>query len=565
MARLTGRPLRILATALERSGPARALLARAVVGDALQDGAALPEASPGPVVPRHKDADVGEHAVDLGAIAAARAGRPPWPSVASFAAAYRDGSADPIDVVDACLTAIARSDAPDDGGPPLRAFVDVFADDARRDAHASHERHRAGRALSVLDGVPVSLKDQVDVVGTPVRGGTRHTFWVAAADATLVARLRRAGAIVVGKNSMHELGAGGTGFSPTGSARNPWDPRRAPGGSSSGTAAALAAGLVPVGVGSDGGGSIRLPASLCGVVGLKPTFGRVSKYGTLGVVPSLGHFGPMAPSLVDTAVLYAAIAGRDAQDPATLLQPPVDGAGLVQALQARDLPGLRVGFDARWNAVADATIAATVERLVRGLGDRGAILVDVSLPRALHEQVRLCHAVIAGHELDTFLRRQGMALPELAPATRLAPLVARGVSSSTLRDAVALRPALLARWQQATADVDVLVTPSTATTAPLFRDDMLVTGEVDTATLLRLVAFTQAANLLGYPALGLPAGFSGSLPFGVQVHGRFFDEHTLFRVGAVLADLVGRDAAVPARFRASLLQTSSAAAREPRG
>jgi Asp-tRNA(Asn)/Glu-tRNA(Gln) amidotransferase A subunit family amidase len=467
--------------------------------------------------------------------------------VAAHAAAYAAG-ADPVAVVDAALQAIAASDRPADGGPPLQAFVDVFADDARRSAHESRQRHRAGQPLSALDGVVVSLKDQLDVRGTPVRGGTRRTFWIADDDAAIVQRLKKAGAIVIGKNGMHELGAGGTGFSPAGTARNPWNPRHAPGGSSSGTAAAVASGLVPIGVGSDGGGSIRLPASLCGIVGLKPTFGRISKHGTLGVVPSLGHFGPMAPSLVDTAVLYAAIAGRDPRDAATLLQPPVDDAALAAALSAKDLQGVTVGVDARWNAVADDAIAAAIERLVRGLSERGAIVKDIAIPAALHEQVRLCHAVLAGDELSAFLRNQGMVVDEIAPATRMAPLVSRGVTPSTLRNARALRPALLGQWQQATDAVDVVVTPSTATTAPVLRDDMLVTGEVDTTTLLRLIAFTQAANLLGYPALGLPAGFAGGLPFGVQVHGRFFDEVMLFRVGAVLEDLAGDDGCRPARF-----------------
>ena len=535
---------------LARVGPARAMLARGVIGTALEAGALLPDVEPGPVVPRHADADVAEHDVDLRAIATARRARTGYASVAAHVAAY-DAGADPVAVVDACLDAIAASDHPEGGGAPLSAFVDVFADDARRAAEESRARHRAGRPLSALDGVPVSLKDQLDVRGTPVRGGTRRSFWIADDDAAIVQRLKKAGAIVVGKNAMHELGAGATGFSPTGTARNPWDTTRAPGGSSSGTAAAVAAGIVPVAVGSDGGGSIRLPASLCGIVGLKPTFGRISKHGGLGVVPSLGHFGPMAPSLVDAAVLYAAIAGRDARDPPTLLQPPVDGPALTAALQTTDLRGLKVGFDARWNAVADDAIAATIERLVRGLGERGATIIDVAIPAELHELVRLDHAVLAGAELSAFLRSQGMVVDEIAPATRMAPLLARGVTPQTLRNARALRPALLRRWQQATDAVDVLITPSTATTAPVLHEDGLVTGEVDTETLLRLIAFTQGANLIGYPALGLPAGFVGGLPFGVQVHGRFFDETTLFRVGAVLEDLVGDEGCRPARFYGS--------------
>jgi Asp-tRNA(Asn)/Glu-tRNA(Gln) amidotransferase A subunit family amidase len=304
---------------------------------------------------------------------------------------------------------------------------------------------------------------------------------------------------------------------------------------------------------SDGGGSIRLPASLCGVVGLKATFGRVSKHGTLGLVPSFGHFGPMAPSLVDTAVLYAALAGRDPRDPPTLLQPPVDDDGngpgaLARALQTTSLEGVKVGFDARWSASADPAIAGVVERLVRGLKDRGAVVVDVALPAALLEQVRLCHAVLAGSELRAFMAQQSMSLDEVSVAGRMGPLIAGALSPSTVRNARALRPELARRWAAALAHVDVLVTPSTATTAPAFHDDGLVDGELDTATLLKLSAFTQAANLVGYPALGQPAGFDRGLPFGVQVHGRNFDELTLFRVGAVLDDLVGDDARVPPRF-----------------
>jgi Asp-tRNA(Asn)/Glu-tRNA(Gln) amidotransferase A subunit family amidase len=209
---------------------------------------------------------------------------------------------------------------------------------------------------------------------------------------------------------------------------------------------------------------------------------------------------------------------------------------------------VRVGYDARWSALADDAIAAAVERLVRGLAARGAVIVDVTLDPALHEQVRLCHAVVAGEELAAFLLRVGVSPGEVAAATRMAPLLAQGTSATTRRNARALRPALLSRWQAALAGIDVLVTPSTGTTAPLLRDDMLEHGELDTETLLRLTTFTQAANLFGYPALGLPAGFAGALPFGVQVHGRFFDEVMLFRVGAVLSDLAGDDGRRPARF-----------------
>ena len=542
MARLTGSRLRAFATLVERVAPARALVAHLAIGRTLREGP-VPDASLAPttsaVVPRHADADSPESDIPLHALATARAGRVGYATIAQHARAFRSGALDPVDLLDEFVRAQQHSDAQQ---PPLRAFLEVFYATARAEAEASRARHKAGAPLSILDGVPVCVKDQVNVRGVATTGGSRRAFWIADDDSTIIARLRTRGAIIVGRNTMHELGLGATGFSPVGTARNPWDPRHASGGSSSGTSVAVAAGLVPIAVGSDGGGSIRLPASLCGIVGLKPTFGRISKTGTLGIVPTFGHFGPMTPSVVDNAVLFAALAGRDPRDPPTLHQPPLNGDALVAALQARDLRGVKIGVDRAWCTAADAPILARFEELLELLGQRGAVVVELDIPPAFHARAGACHAVLAGTEVSAFLHARGMPMHELAAATRLAPLLASGLPASLLDDARRLRQSLRAEWVQRTSDVDVVASPSTATVAPLLHDDLFAgpspDGEIDVTTLQALSRFTTHGNLFGHPGIGLPMGFVGALPFGLQLQGRDFDEIMLYRVAAVVEDLV---------------------------
>ncbi len=309
---------------------------------AIEEAAALEDVPP---------VDMATLSAALEAQLRATPGHEPMPTAADYARAYREGTADPEAVAEAVLAAIA---AGDEGPRPLRAFRATKHDDLSAQARASAERHRAGRPLSLLDGVPVAVKDEVDqvpyttTVGTSFMGRTPATE-----DATVVARLRAAGALLIGKTNMHEIGINPDGFNEHyGIIRNPWDLDCHAGGSSNGSAAAVAAGFCPIAIGADGGGSIRIPAALTGLVGLKATFGRVSEHGAAPLTWSMGHLGPIAASVGDAALTYAVIAGPDAHDPNSLHQPPVSLDGWNNA----DLRGVRLGVYRPWFEHAEAAI-----------------------------------------------------------------------------------------------------------------------------------------------------------------------------------------------------------------
>ncbi len=218
------------------------------------------------------------------------------------------------------LTAIEASDATK---PPLRTFIASNPDDVLRQAEAATHRIRNGQALSLLDGVPVAVKDEVDMVPCPTTVGTAFLGpRPAKQDSTVVARMRATGAVLLGKTNMHEIGIGVTGLNlHHGTPRNPYNPDHYTGGSSSGSAAAVAAGLCPVAISADGGGSIRIPSSFCGLVGLKPTFGRISEFGAAPLCWSLAHLGAIAATATDAALAYGVLAGPDPQDANSLHQP----------------------------------------------------------------------------------------------------------------------------------------------------------------------------------------------------------------------------------------------------
>jgi Asp-tRNA(Asn)/Glu-tRNA(Gln) amidotransferase A subunit family amidase len=261
-------------------------------------------------------------------------------SLDDYAEAYREGRSSPSEVAERVIELVC-ADATQD--PPLLPLLAQHQDDVRRQAESSSARWRAGAPLSPFDGVPVVIKDELHVTGYPTTLGTTFLGQGPAEeeDATAVARLRALGALLVGKANMHELGLGVTGLNPHhGSARNPYDPARATGGSSSGSAVSVASGLAPAAIGCDGGGSIRIPASLCGAFGLKATFGRVSEVGVPPLCWSVAHAGPLAGTARDLAATYAAVAGRDPGDRASLRQPPPDLEGYVRG----DLEGVRIGL-----------------------------------------------------------------------------------------------------------------------------------------------------------------------------------------------------------------------------
>ena len=458
------------------------------------------------------------------------AGREGGPVTAGrLARAYRDGTTDPVEVARRALAAIEACGA----GEPvaLGAFVAVDPDDVLRQAEASARRFREGRTLGPLDGVPVAVKDEVDLAGYPTTVGTSFLgSSPAARDATVVARLRAAGAVLLGKTNMHEIGIQPTGFNPHhGQARNPYDPSRDTGGSSSGSAAAVAAGICPVAVGADGGGSIRIPAGFCGVVGLKPTYGRVSEAGAAPLCWSVAHLGPIGATVEDVTLAYAAMAGPDPADPGTAGQPPVT---LPDPARER-LDGVRVGVFRPWFEHAAPEVVARCEAALEALAAAGAEVTEIAIPGL--DTMRVAHAI-------TILAEMAAAMAPYYPARR----TAFGLDSRVL---LALAGAFTAadyvqaqRARRRAAGVllsvletvDLIATPTAAVPAPPVPADP-VRGESDTSTVVEIMRYAFPGNFVGLPAISVGAGYTGEgLPVGFQLMGRPWEEALLLEAARIV-------------------------------
>jgi aspartyl-tRNA(Asn)/glutamyl-tRNA(Gln) amidotransferase subunit A len=425
-------------------------------------------------------------------------------------------------VLDALRGAASRA-------PAHAAVRDYNDEQARRAADAATARFASGRALGAFDGIPIVVKDEVDVAGLPTRAGTLYRPAIPASrDATAVARLRDAGAVVVGKSAQHELGLGATGISPheARTPRNPHDPRCAPGGSSSGSAVAVALGAVPVAVASDGGGSVRIPASLCGVWGLKPTFGRIPNTGDDNLDGTLGHLGPIARSVDAMERFLRVTAGDDGRCPVSRGTPALDLAALDGA-RGRDLTGLRIGVDPDEWADANPTIAFICREALRTLEKQGATLRDVSLPLGRHAGaigfVTMAVEAARGHAEEYRRHRDQMALD-----VRLAIAIGGRISAVEHQRAQLLRRRLRRQMAAVLGEVDLYASPTVASAAPKVRPRAEIAGEADQATTNDLVRFTFLGNLTGLPALTAPVGVQGArLPVGLQLMARPWDEATL--------------------------------------
>ncbi len=446
--------------------------------------------------------------------------------VDDYRRAYEEGRSSPEAVAEAVLRAIRDSN--EQQTPPLRAMIACDEEDVRRQARASAERWQRGAPLSWLDGVPVAVKDELDQVPYATGAGMRLPgSRPAAADATPVGRLRAAGALLVGKANMHEMGLGVTGLNPhTGFARNPWNPQHMTGGSSSGPGAAVAAGLVPIALGADGGGSIRIPAALCGVVGLKATFGRVSERGAFPLCWSVAHVGPLAASARDCALAYAVCAGPDPADPTSAAGPPVQ----VDALTGQ-IAGLRLGVYRAWFRDADAEVVDACERMLGFFEKLGARLQEIDIPDL--EPLRVAHAVTIVTEMTSAMQSVYAAGQQdrLSAETRINLALGRTLTGRDYLQAQRVRTECMANFRRALDKVDLILTPATARPAPPIRPDALPHGESDLVTLSELMRFILAPNFAGLPAISFPAGYTaGGLPIGMQAIARWWDEHHLLQL-----------------------------------
>jgi Asp-tRNA(Asn)/Glu-tRNA(Gln) amidotransferase A subunit family amidase len=451
------------------------------------------------------------------------ASRPPFSSSRDYAAAYRAGKITPVEVAERVLAAIEESDR---SPAALRAFIHTDRGDLLAQARASAGRIRRRKALSALDGVPVAIKDEIDQAPFASHGGTAFLGAAPARDSTAAARLRAAGALLIGKTNMYELGLDPSGFNGHfGTARNPYDPARDPGGSSSGSAAAVAAGLCPVALGCDGGGSIRIPASLCGLVGLKPTFGRVSSAGTVQLCPSLDAVGPIGASVEDAAIAYGLIAGPDPLDPRSQFQPPVELKGWNDA----DLRGLTLGIYRPWFGHAAPEVVRSCESAVDRLQAAGARVREIELQGL--DAMRIAHAVTIISEQAAFMQDRREHYRKLSPPTRVTLVLARGFSASDFVQAQRVRTQAVATFQKAFESVDAILTPASAVTALPIPTGAEKDGWSDLSATTEKMRFAFAANLTGLPAISFPAGYAADgLPIGMQAIGRYWEERTLLRI-----------------------------------
>lgn len=424
--------------------------------------------------------------------------------VAALAAGYRAGDFGPVEIVRAALDRLARLE------PALNAFATPMPEAALAEAAARADELAAGKDRGPLHGVPVAVKDLVEVAGAPTGYGTKaEPPHVAAQDAPLVAGLRAAGAVVIGKTNLLEY-AYGVAHPEVGQTNNPVDPARTSGGSSGGSAAAVASGVVPLAVGTDTGGSIRIPAAYCGIVGLKPSFGLVPLDGVFPLSQSLDHAGPLARRVSDAALMLAAMAGRE------------------MPLEPVALKGLRIGVLRGHfpQEAANLDLGDCVDAALARLAAAGAVLREVSiegLEVANRELIAILQPEASVIHADLFARNPG----GYAPGTRAQIEAGFSVRATDYLAAKAFQTRLRAAVTAALEGVDVLVSPAVPFVAP-FEDPEIADGG-DSEMLA-----SGFANVAGVPSLSLPCGTVAGLPAGLQMTGGFGRDARLLSIAAAV-------------------------------
>ena len=448
---------------------------------------------------------------------------PAWATVAELSRAFGARTLSPVDAVDALLARIRRRD------PDLHAYIALYDAEARLAAEAADKAIRSGHRIGPLHGVPIALKDLVDLEGRVTTGGSK--VWadrVSPVTATLAQRLISAGMIVLGKTHTVEFAMGSWGTNThLGTPRNPWDlaVHRTPGGSSSGSAVAVAAGLAPVAIGTDTGGSVRLPAAWCGIVGLKVTAGRISTYGVLPLSSTLDTPGPMARSVEDAALIYRVLNGPDAHDPQTLAWMPDDP---LPALR-RGAAGLRLAVLPDVERVGvDKEVLVAYDAAVETLASLGARIVRVDLPHRLADYASTTGLIIGaegyrfvGHLVDD---ERLPTDPHVRPRIQLG----RNISARDYLVTLATREEHRRQFAAALADVDALLTPTARTTAiPIDSVDQSGTA----------AHFTRPGNYLGLCGVAVPTGFTAAgLPTSIQVLAHPGAEATALRIAWAYED-----------------------------
>ncbi|MFD1860945.1 Asp-tRNA(Asn)/Glu-tRNA(Gln) amidotransferase subunit GatA [Aeromicrobium camelliae] len=475
-------------------------------------------------------------------------------TAASLAEALADGSTSSVEVTQAYLDRIAGSDE------RLNAFLHVDAEGALATARDVDARRAAGEQLATLAGVPIAVKDLIVTTGQPTTAGSKMLEgWVPPYDATVVTRLREAGLPILGKTNLDEFAMGSSNeHSAYGPARNPWDTTRIPGGSSGGSAAAVAAFEAPLALGTDTGGSIRQPAAMTGIVGVKPTYGGVSRHGVIAMASSLDQVGPMARTVLDAALVHEVVAGHDPLD-STSIERPVPA--VVEAARRGDVSGLRIGVVREFGGEGfQPGVRAAFDRAVELLAKAGAEVVEVSCPHFSHGIA--AYYLVMPSEVSSNLARfdamryglrvmphEGASAEQVMAASRDAGFgdevkrrivlgtyaLSSGYYDAYYGSAQKVRTLIARDFEAAFEQVDVLVSPTAPTTAWKLgekSDDPLSMYLEDVATI--------PANLAGVPGLSLPVGLAedSGLPVGVQFLAPAMADDRLYNAAAALERLV---------------------------
>ncbi|MED6168892.1 hypothetical protein PIB30_015951 [Stylosanthes scabra] len=471
--------------------------------------------------------------------------------IRDYAYAYRTGKVTPSMVAERIISVIEENCRLK---PPAPLLISFDAADVRKQAAASTQRFEAGNPLSILDGIFIAIKDDIDLYPHPSNGASTwmHEVRTVKKDAVCVSKLRSCGVIFVGKANMHEFGMGTTGNNPNyGTTRNPHAPDRYTGGSSSGPAAIVASGICSAALGTDGGGSVRIPSSLCGVVGLKSNYGRTSMEGSLCDSGTVEIIGPIASSVEDIMLVYAAMLGSSPENRISLRPPPPCLPALSFIDDSNILGSLRIGKYTPWfNDVHSTEVSDKCEDALNLLTKaHGCEITEIVIPEL--QEMRTAHVVSIGSECLSSMSahcEDGKGVKSTYD-TRTSMVLFRSFTAADYIAAQRIRRRIMHYHMEIFKKVDIIVTPTTGMTAPKIPPSALQSGETDMQTTAYLMRFIIAGNLLGLPAISVPVGYDKSgLPIGLQLIGRPWAEATILRIASAVEKLCGESKKRPLQY-----------------
>ena len=460
-------------------------------------------------------------------------------SVSEYREAYSTGKVTPVDIVKATFSAIAKDRT---SSNPLKAFTFLDEEGAIKKAELSMQRWKDKRPLSCLDGIPVALKEAYKWKPLPYTCGSAYQFNCGndIPNSDIGQKLERSGAIVVGVTTMVEFGTSPIGSNPNkshGTPRNPYNTKHYTGGSSSGSCAAVAGGMIPITAGTDGGGSVRVPSAFCGIVGLKPTFARLVDRGYLTLCNTVGHAGLHATCVADIVAAYNMVTGKIPEIPESLIQPPIT----LEGIESEDLKDVKIGIDLQYNCSASKELYKVVNDFVNvDLKSAGAEIKEIKIHEL--DLTRLAHIVTIGSEMGTNLASE---IDSHFSQTNLETLFVTGVgwnmTAPLYINSQKQRTRCIEILRRIFKEVDCIITPATGIAPPEIPPTDESYGFVDPDTVNQVILFSFLGNLAGVPAVVIPVGYlPNGLPIGLQVMGRWWEEHVILRVAQVAEQLVER-------------------------